>query len=142
MSLQSGSLLLTPPQSPTGSYHSSDVLVFTCIGVAIPLVLDWVINDTIIAAYWFRSTHHYPYSIDVDDIEGDVTVTIEHANSLPTIHGHHNITSTLTAMAGDLGDFSIRCESQQNIMSATYHLGIRSKSVKNVPTRFITGLYY
>lgn len=129
MSLQAEHLLLIPPQSPTGSYHSSDVLVFTCIGVAIPLVLDWVINDTVIAEYWFRSTHNFPRSIDVNYVGGNVTVIINHAEELPTIDRPHNITSTLTATAIDLEDNPIRCESQ-NFRSATYNIRIRSKIIK------------
>ena len=74
--IQEYSLISSPPPSPTGSYCLNEAIDFTCIGIAIPLVLDWKINGTIIGTYSFRSTDQFPKSV-VSQIASGVILKAE-----------------------------------------------------------------
>ena len=58
------SLLLTSePSSSSGTFCQGRVQ-FTCMGTELPIVLNWALNGSIIAAYTFSSLHTYPFPLD------------------------------------------------------------------------------
>ncbi len=126
MEFQDNSLQLLPPLSSRsdGPYCPSEILAFTCIGVAIPLVLDWTVNNAIIATYIIRPSDELPKVIYSTD---NVTITMEYAIAVSRTEAlYYNITSVLTGTATYLQGYSLRCESSIH-RSNTFQIRVQGK---------------
>ena len=55
--------LTSEPSSSSGPFCQGHVQ-FTCTGTELPDVLNWVLNDTVIATYSFAPTHTFPFPFD------------------------------------------------------------------------------
>ena len=124
VSIIASSITLTPVPVHTGPYCPNEVIIFTCIGIAIPYILNWKINNSIIAYYNFKSTHDFPYNFTI--INSNINVVAINATSANIIQGCNcqNMTSILQGVASNMRGSSIRCTSP-NVESGSFNIKIQ-----------------
>ena len=89
--------------------------MLTCDTTGIPLVFQWVLNNTPIAEHSFDFRDLYPQNLSIMPFEGIpslVDSTIQVANAATVSVGTINLTSTWSVPdISVLNGFSIRCDS-------------------------------
>ena len=105
-------------------YFCSESVNFTCVGIGINPILQWMLNDTPISEYVFVSTHEYPYPLNLTlpqslNVSGEVTnATIDSDSSL-------NISMTLIVRnVSALNGMSLFCEDHLSLKSNFFNVSI------------------
>ena len=79
---------------------------FTCTGTELPVVLHWVLNDSIFATYSFTPTRTYPFPLDpvppASSFPPGVVVSVNDAALSPNVANAIDITTIL-----DVSDVSV-----------------------------------
>ena len=108
------SLELTSEPSSSARPFCPGHVQFTCTGTELPVVLRWVLNDTIIATFTFQPTLTYPFPLDPTTSfpPGVVINVTSAANNVNSI----NITTILDVSdVSVLNRSSLYCEDSANI---------------------------
>ena len=81
---------------------------FTCVGIQVPVVLQWRLNDTVRGKYTYSIGDTTPVNITLDPLLPDVMAQVTNV-SLNEDGLSVNITSTLNGHASALDGSSVQC---------------------------------